>query len=79
MKHLLIGFLKIYKALISPLLGNRCRFYPSCADYAREAIERYGATRGMWLAIKRLGRCHPLCEGGIDPVPDLEHRNKRDS
>ena len=79
MKHLLVAFLKLYKALISPLLGNRCRFYPSCSDYAREAIERYGAWRGVWLAFKRVGRCHPLCEGGIDPVPDLENPNERDS
>jgi putative membrane protein insertion efficiency factor len=78
MKYLLIAFLKLYKVLISPLLGNRCRFYPSCSDYAREAIERYGTWRGSWLAIKRIGRCQPLCEGGVDPVPDLEHPKQRD-
>ena len=79
MKHLLIIILRLYKALISPFLGSRCRFYPSCSDYAREAIDRYGALRGGWLAIKRLGRCHPWCNSGIDPVPDLDIQNRRDS
>ncbi|MDJ0656749.1 MAG: membrane protein insertion efficiency factor YidD [Xanthomonadales bacterium] len=69
MKTLLLGLLRAYKLIISPLLGPRCRFYPSCSDYAREAIEVHGAFRGGWLAIRRLARCHPFCEGGIDPVP----------
>jgi len=65
----LILLLKGYKRFISPLLGQHCRFYPSCSAYAMEAIEVHGHARGVWLAAKRLCRCHPLCEGGHDPVP----------
>lgn len=59
---------RLYKIFLSPLLGNRCRFYPSCSDYALEAVERYGALKGGWLAIGRVCRCHPLTPGGLDPV-----------
>jgi hypothetical protein len=61
--------LRGYKILISPYFRGSCRFLPSCADYAAEAIERHGAVRGIWLAAKRLVRCHPLCAAGHDPVP----------
>ncbi|KAB2961702.1 MAG: membrane protein insertion efficiency factor YidD [Candidatus Methylomirabilis oxygeniifera] len=62
------GILVAYKAMVSPLLPPACRFYPTCADYADEAIGRYGLTRGLLLAAYRLARCHPWCEGGYDPV-----------
>lgn len=59
MKRLLLGLVRFYQYLISPLLGPRCRFHPSCSQYAVEALERYGALRGSWLALRRLLRCHP--------------------
>ena len=69
MKYLLIGFLKAYRAIISPLYGQVCKFYPSCSAYALESIQIHGSLKGTWLALKRLGRCHPWAKGGIDPVP----------
>ena len=69
MRKLLIGLIRAYQYLISPLLGNHCRFYPSCSHYAAEAVEVHGALRGTWLAVRRLSRCHPWHEGGVDPVP----------
>lgn len=61
---------RAYKLLLSPWIGQQCRFYPTCSDYTLEAVERHGLLAGLFLAIKRLGRCHPYCEGGCDPVPD---------
>ena len=66
---LTIGLLRGYKLLVSPMFAGSCRFLPSCADYAREAVEVHGVVAGGWLAARRLARCHPLCEGGHDPVP----------
>ncbi|MCB0329540.1 MAG: membrane protein insertion efficiency factor YidD [Bdellovibrionales bacterium] len=57
-----------YQLAISPFLGSRCRFHPSCSEYASEAIERHGILKGAWLSIKRILKCHPYSEGGIDPV-----------
>lgn len=69
MKYLLIALLKAYRTVISPLYGQVCRYYPSCSAYALGAVERHGALRGSWLTIRRLGRCHPWCAGGVDLVP----------
>ncbi|RLA07641.1 MAG: membrane protein insertion efficiency factor YidD [Gammaproteobacteria bacterium] len=66
---ILIFFIKIYRALISPLLGSNCRFIPTCSDYSMQAIEKYGAIKGLFLAIKRIFKCHPFHQGGIDNVP----------
>ena len=68
--RLLIAALRVYKRWISPLLGPRCRFHPTCSEYAMQAIARFGAVRGSWLAVRRIARCHPLHPGGHDPVPD---------
>jgi hypothetical protein len=69
MRWLLITLVRGYQAVISPLLPPACRYYPSCSAYAVEALERHGARRGGWLALKRIGRCHPFRPGGYDPVP----------
>lgn len=71
MKSLLLLLLRAYKLGISPLLGQNCRFYPSCSDYAREAIASHGAVKGSLLAGRRLCKCHPWHAGGFDPVPDI--------
>ncbi|MFC3122033.1 membrane protein insertion efficiency factor YidD [Agaribacter flavus] len=65
----LIGTIKFYQTLISPMLGQNCRFYPSCSCYAKEALEVHGLFKGSYLAAKRITRCHPLHPGGVDPVP----------
>ncbi|MGO9427045.1 MAG: membrane protein insertion efficiency factor YidD [Steroidobacteraceae bacterium] len=70
MRQVLMLLIRIYQLTLSPLLGPRCRFYPSCSCYAHAAIERHGAMRGGWLGLKRLLRCHPFADGGYDPVPD---------
>ena len=66
---LLVLLLNGYRRFISPLLAERCRFYPSCSEYALEALSTHGAVRGLWLAVRRLARCHPFNPGGYDPVP----------
>jgi putative membrane protein insertion efficiency factor len=75
MKTLLVWLLRGYKLLLSPLLGQNCRFYPSCSSYAIEALQIHGAARGSWLAARRVCRCHPWNEGGVDPVPPAPHKD----
>jgi len=69
-KYLFLIPIRLYKKLVSPLLGDHCRFYPSCSDYAYEAIKKYGIFLGLFLALRRLFKCHPWHPGGIDFVPD---------
>lgn len=77
----LIGVLRAYRFAISPLYGQVCRFYPTCSAYALEAVTVHGGLRGSWLAVRRIGRCHPWNPGGYDPVPpargtlDHEHHH----
>ena len=68
----LIKSIHVYRRLLSPVIGQQCRFTPTCSRYAEQAIELYGPARGSWMATKRILRCHPLCEGGHDPVPGSE-------
>lgn len=69
----MILLIRAYRLFFSPWIGQQCRFHPTCSAYAIEAIQRHGAVRGAWLAAKRLGRCHPWHEGGVDPVPERKH------
>ena len=69
MQATLLALIRFYRYLISPWLGQHCRFEPTCSAYALTAIERFGALRGSSLAVRRLARCHPWCAGGFDPVP----------
>ncbi|AOW77231.1 membrane protein insertion efficiency factor YidD [Colwellia sp. PAMC 20917] len=68
-QQLAIALVKAYQRWLSPLLGNNCRFHPTCSFYAVEAINRFGVIKGCWLAAKRILKCHPLNAGGLDPVP----------
>ena len=69
-RKLLLLMIRGYQIAISPMLGARCRFYPTCSSYAHTAVERYGIMRGACLSVRRICRCHPFCAGGYDPVPD---------
>lgn len=74
LKHYLgravIGLIQLYRLVLGPWLGRQCRFHPSCSVYAQTAVERFGPFKGSYLALRRLGRCHPFHAGGYDPVPD---------
>ncbi len=78
MRYCLIALIKLYKLFLSPIMGNACRFYPTCSTYGIEAIEKHGAIKGSYLTIKRIGRCQPLCKGGYDPVPDVVQKTDTD-
>jgi putative membrane protein insertion efficiency factor len=68
MRKLIVAILRLYKLALSPTLPSACRYYPSCSDYMRQAVEKYGPARGVWMGIKRIARCHPFHQGGLDPV-----------
>jgi len=70
MRQLATFLIRLYQVMISPMLGPRCRFHPSCSHYAIQSIDRFGLPRGGWLALRRLARCHPWHPGGLDPVPN---------
>ena len=67
-KKILLFLIKIYQKIISPIFGKRCRFYPTCSEYSRQAIEKYGAIKGVYLSVKRILKCHPFHKGGYDPL-----------
>jgi putative membrane protein insertion efficiency factor len=69
MKLLLTALIRLYQYLFRPMLGSNCRFAPSCSEYALEAVQKHGALKGGWLALRRISRCHPYHPGGYDPVP----------
>lgn len=72
-RNLCVLILKVYRAVISPLYGDVCRYYPSCSHYTMQAIQQHGVIRGVWLGTRRIARCHPWAEGGIDDVPEHLH------
>lgn len=72
-KPLLLALLRAYRFFLSPWIGGSCRYWPTCSEYSREAIEKHGALRGSWLTLGRVGRCHPYGRGGVDPVPESFH------
>lgn len=74
--RLLIALIRVYQYAISPLLGPRCRFHPTCSHYAIEALIRFGMIKGSWLMMKRILKCHPLNPGGNDPVPPKTFKNR---
>jgi putative membrane protein insertion efficiency factor len=69
LQYILFGLIRFYQLVLSPFMGNQCRFTPTCSNFAREAVEKHGAIKGSWLAIRRISRCHPWHPGGHDPVP----------
>ena len=76
LQWLAISLIRLYQLLLSPLLGQRCRFHPSCSQYTMEAIRLHGVIKGIWLGSKRLLKCHPLHAGGYDPVPQPKQKRR---
>lgn len=76
MRWLIRKLIRGYQLAVSPLLGQRCRFYPTCSQYTLEAVETHGALRGLWLGVRRLAKCHPFHAGGFDPVPQPRGRGR---
>jgi putative membrane protein insertion efficiency factor len=74
MQKIVLYLIRGYRLLVSPFMGTNCRFYPSCSHYAETAVHRHGILKGSWLAMKRLGRCHPWHAGGVDEVPELKEK-----
>ena len=74
MRSLLIGIIKLYQYLLSPLFGQNCRFHPTCSQYAVEAINEHGVFKGGYLSMRRILKCHPFNEGGLDPVPKKQDK-----
>ncbi len=66
MKFIFLGLIWVYQWTIGPVIGNRCRFYPSCSNYSKEALQKHGVLKGLWLTVRRICRCHPWNPGGID-------------
>ncbi|WP_342514858.1 membrane protein insertion efficiency factor YidD [Sporosarcina sp. FSL K6-1522] len=77
MKKILMLLIRFYQKAISPLTPPSCRFYPTCSHYGLEAIEKHGALKGSWLAVRRISKCHPFHEGGFDPVPEKIDKKSR--
>lgn len=74
MRRLLMALVRGYRLVLSPWLGSACRFFPTCSAYSLQALEQHGAGAGTYLTVARIARCHPWCEGGLDPVPDATPR-----
>jgi putative membrane protein insertion efficiency factor len=75
MRKIIQKLIRVYQVAISPLLGNNCRFHPTCSEYASEALHQHGTMRGSWLALRRICRCHPWNPGGFDPVPPRDRKS----
>ncbi|MFB6291006.1 MAG: membrane protein insertion efficiency factor YidD [Candidatus Bipolaricaulia bacterium] len=79
LKAALLKLIRVYQKAVSPSLPDTCRFYPSCSEYSKRAIEEHGVVKGTYLAVKRVLRCHPLNSGGYDPVPKKDEKEETDS
>ena len=79
MRTITLALIRFYQRFISPMLGSNCRYHPTCSHYTYEAIERYGVTKGGWMGVKRISRCHPWHPGGYDPVPLPEGSHEEDA